>query len=290
VPFDYYAAECAAAKGQPSRQTAFRTLNLCQWVGQEKRAVDMREWEQNEHPIDLESLLEKPCFAGLDLSTTVSLTGFALAFPNEPEPGLYTVLVHHFLPDYDLQDKSYKARVDYPLWADAGWLTLIPGPAIQDEYVIEFIKEQMAKYSIIDCTFDRYGMVKIHHHLTDVGLPMIASGQDIKSMSYVCKEFERLIALHKLVVDDPMIKWQIDNLSWATDVAGNIKPDRLNSGSRIDGVVAMLMALDGAFRRGSRASVSVYDSYGPDSFFDMAEAEWKLAMKLKEEAEAEAGK
>ncbi|WP_294602766.1 hypothetical protein [uncultured Rothia sp.] len=50
------------------------------------------------------------------------------------------------------------------------------------------------------------------------------------------------------------------NIFIRTDPAGNIKPDKEKSTEKIDGVVATIMGLDRAIRRGSGpAAESVYD-------------------------------
>lgn len=43
------------------------------------------------------------------------------------------------------------------------------------------------------------------------------------------------------------------------DPAGNIKPDKEKSTEKIDGAVALIMALDRAIRCGRVSSVSIYD-------------------------------
>jgi phage terminase large subunit-like protein len=53
----------------------------------------------------------------------------------------------------------------------------------------------------------------------------------------------------------------IDNIFIRTDPAGNIKPDKEKSTERIDGAVALIMALDRAMRSGGGGG-SVYDSRG----------------------------
>jgi len=52
----------------------------------------------------------------------------------------------------------------------------------------------------------------------------------------------------------------MDNIYVKTDPAGNIKPDKEKSTERIDGAVALIMALDRAIRNASTASV--YDERG----------------------------
>ena len=53
-----------------------------------------------------------------------------------------------------------------------------------------------------------------------------------------------------------------DNIFIRTDPAGNIKADKEKSAERIDGVIALIMALDRTIRCGNDASASVYDERG----------------------------
>ena len=52
----------------------------------------------------------------------------------------------------------------------------------------------------------------------------------------------------------------MDNIFIRRDPAGNIKPDKEKSTEKIDGAVAMIMALDRAIRCGNDMGDSIYDS------------------------------
>ena len=52
----------------------------------------------------------------------------------------------------------------------------------------------------------------------------------------------------------------VDNLALREDPAGNRKPDKAASQGKIDGVVALLMALDRAIRQ--NVGTSVYETRG----------------------------
>ena len=54
----------------------------------------------------------------------------------------------------------------------------------------------------------------------------------------------------------------MNNIFIRTDSAGNIKADKEKSSEKIDGVIAAIMALDGAIRCGLDTSESVYDNRG----------------------------
>ena len=53
-----------------------------------------------------------------------------------------------------------------------------------------------------------------------------------------------------------------DNIFIRTDPAGNIKADKEKSTEKIDGVIALIMALDRAIRCGNDPSACVYDERG----------------------------
>ena len=58
----------------------------------------------------------------------------------------------------------------------------------------------------------------------------------------------------------PVLLWMMDNIYIRTDPAGNVKADKEKSTEKIDGAVAMIMALDRAIRCGCVSEESVYDS------------------------------
>lgn len=60
----------------------------------------------------------------------------------------------------------------------------------------------------------------------------------------------------------PVMRWMADNIFIRTDPAGNIKADKEKSTEKIDGVIALIMALDRAVRCGNDVSESVYEERG----------------------------
>ena len=59
---------------------------------------------------------------------------------------------------------------------------------------------------------------------------------------------------------NPVLRWMMDNIYVKTDPAGNIKPDKQKSTERIDGAVALIMALDRSIRH--KEQTSVYEERG----------------------------
>ena len=59
----------------------------------------------------------------------------------------------------------------------------------------------------------------------------------------------------------PVMRWMADNIFIRTDTTGNIKADKEKSTEKIDGVIALIMALDRAIRCGNDTSESVYENH-----------------------------
>jgi phage terminase large subunit-like protein len=64
---------------------------------------------------------------------------------------------------------------------------------------------------------------------------------------------------------NPVLRWMADNSVARTDPAGNIKLDKQKSTEKIDGMIALIMALDRAIRHEAEPD-SVYDTRGLIAF------------------------
>ena len=73
---------------------------------------------------------------------------------------------------------------------------------------------------------------------------------------------ESLFFGRRIVMIPPVQLGVEKNLFIRTDPAGNIKADKEKSTEKIDGVIALIMALDRAIRCGNDTSASVYDERG----------------------------
>ena len=58
-----------------------------------------------------------------------------------------------------------------------------------------------------------------------------------------------------LAVKNPVLRWNMDNAFVRTDPAGNIKLDKEKSTEKVDGAVALVMALDRAMKNLNGGSI-----------------------------------
>ena len=151
----------------------------------------------------------------------------------------------------------------YDVWKVSGKLQTTEGNVIHYGFIEKFIEELGKKYNIKGICFDRWGAVQMSQNLEGLGFEVIAFGQGYKDMSPATKELMKLVLEKKIVHGGhPVLRWMMDNIFVRTDPAGNIKPDKEKSTEKIDGAVALIMALDRAIRMGNDEGGSVYDNRG----------------------------
>ena len=263
IPLEAMARACASAQQNPAEENSFRQLRLNQWVKQSVRWMPMDKWDACTHDIEPSDLLGRRCYGGLDLSSTTDITAFVLVFPPEDDEDKYIVIPYFWLPEENIPLRVKRDHVIYDVWAQQGYLQTTEGNVVHYGYIESFIEELGTKYDIREIAYDRWGAVQMTQNLEGMGFTVVPFGQGFKDMSPPSKELMRLTLDKKLAhTGHPVLHWMMDNIFIRTDPAGNIKPDKEKSTEKIDGAVAMIMALDRATRNGGVPSGSVYDHRG----------------------------
>ena len=263
IGMDKVEAACESAKQNPGEENSFRQLRLNQWVKQAVRWMPMDKWDACDYPVNEEMLEGRVCYGGLDLSSTTDLTSFCLVFPPEDEDDPYCILPYFWVPEDTLELRVKRDHVPYDLWHRQGYLETTEGNVVHYGYIEKFIERLGERFNIREIAFDRWGAVQMVQNLEGMGFTVVPMGQGFASMSPPTKELMKLTLEKKLAHGGhPVLRWNMDNIFIRTDPAGNIKADKAKSTEKIDGAIAMIMALDRAIRCGNDVSESVYDSRG----------------------------
>lgn len=214
-------------------------------------------------PVDEDELEGRVCYGDLDLSSTTDLTAFALAFPPADEDDKYIVLPYFWVPEETLDLRVKRDHVPYDVWEKKGFLETTEGNVVHYGYIEKFIERLGEWFYIREIAYDRWGAAQMSQDLEGMGFTVVPFGQGFASMSPPTKELMRLV-LEKRIAHGghPVLRWNMDNIFIKTDPAGNIKADKAKSTEKLDGAIAMIMALDRAVRCGNETSESVYDSRG----------------------------
>lgn len=258
-------AECETAKKTPAYQNTFKRLHLNIWTRQMELWMPKEVWDACGAAFPQKPLDGQICFGGLDLATVQDLAAFAKVWPVlDEETGLFHFFAQarFWLPRENVRKKEELDGVPYQLWAEQGFITLTEGDYIDYDVIRRTIVEDGERYDIKEIAVDRWNAAQIITQLTGEGFTMVPFGQGFASMMGPTKQLMDTAlkgTLHHGA--NPVLDWMASNVTVKTDPAGNWKPDKAASRKRIDGMVALIMAL-------GRASVqldsgaSVYDSRG----------------------------
>ena len=252
--------EAQRAQRMATFEPAFRNLYCNQRVDAEPKAIAPEEWAACGSAVDLESLKGRPCYGGLDLSSTRDLTALVLYFPDDGG----TVLPWFWCPKANIAEREETDHVPYRTWAKQGHIEATPGKAIDKRAIAHRLAAIAADFDVRGVAFDRFGFKDLQVILDGQGvsLPLVEWGQGFVSMGPAVDAFE--VALLSGEIQHgmhPVLRWNAGNLVFDTDPAGNRKPAKNRSIDRIDGIAALIMAIGLAARRPEPAREPEYQMF-----------------------------
>jgi phage terminase large subunit-like protein len=155
-----------------------------------------------------------------------------------------------WLPGDGIEEKSRSDRVPYDIWAKQGHLLTTPGRSIEYEFVADALRSIFDTCDVKAMAFDRYNMKFLRPWLEKVGFSeeelerFVEFGQGFVSMSPAIRELESKLLQKKLKHGNhPVLTMCAANAVTVNDPAGNRKFTKQKATGRIDGMVALAMAV-----------------------------------------------
>jgi phage terminase large subunit-like protein len=239
----------------PAEEPKVRNLFLNQRVAQTAPLISRAEWLACAGDATIQDGEE--VYLALDLSSVGDLTALVMVSVTEP------VRVQPFLwkPREALLEHSHRdfgaGNMRYQEWVEAGWLRLSPGKSIDPTVVATFIAELGRRYRIRGLAYDRWRIADILREFDRIGLRayedndkggdglrLVPWGQGYRDMGPAIDALELTIFEHRLVhPNNPTLNWNVSNAVSTMDPAGNRKLDKDKARFRIDGAVALTMAM-----------------------------------------------
>jgi phage terminase large subunit-like protein len=235
--------QAASAQRMPAREAAYRNLVLNQRVNVSHPFITRAVWDSCAGAIE-ERAFEGGAWIGLDLSEKADLT--ACVIVGQGSSGAWHVRSEFFAPEKGVHERAHRDRVPYDVWARQGHLTLTPGASVDYGYVAQYLVDLCDRYPIKGIAFDRWHIKLLQAELSRLGatLPLIEHGQGFRDMTPALDVLE-----HELLDENirhgghPVLTMCVANAVVTRDAAGNRKLDKSKATGRIDGAVALAMAL-----------------------------------------------
>lgn len=280
IDVSYLREQVHQARGMPSLESTVRRLNFCEWVdaddpwitgdlwrrcevgapplvdddeadGAENRWASALEKARTERETLLANMAGKKVHGGLDLSGTRDLT--ALAGACRQDDGSVDAFVEFWTPDETMADRARHDRVPYPAWVDAGFMHAAKGRAIDYGEIVARLGELAATMDFAGIAFDPYRIKYFERDLDGAGLDvrLVPHGQGFyrstESGLWMCRSIELLEALifdGKLrVAFNPCLRWNVASAVTESDPKNNRVFNKRKATGRIDGLVALVMAV-----------------------------------------------
>lgn len=194
----YLRDQVREARGMPSKEALVRRVNFCQWTDAINPWISADIWREcKDSDFDDDLLIGRRCWGGLDLSSTQDLTALALMFEPTPEDPFWRLKVNFWLPGDGLENKVKTDRVPYNKWRDDGWLSALPGRAINKLAVLRRVVQIISRYNLVTIGFDRWRIEDLKQLAEEesLELPLIPFGQGYKDMAPAVDVFESLLLL-----------------------------------------------------------------------------------------------
>jgi phage terminase large subunit-like protein len=258
----FMASAATKAKDSPAELASFQRLHLGIRTKQQFKFLELGPWDVNASIVDPIRLKGRECFGGLDLGSTSDLTALCWVFP---DGGAFDVMLRCWAPEDSVEKLDERTARAASTWVKQGWLTTTPGNVTDYDFIEAQIGRDRDLFLVKEIAYDRWNAQQLVNNLISDGAPMATMGQGFASMSAPTKDLQRLILTgteQKPIVrhgGNPLLRWMVDNFAVAMDPAGNVKPDKANAGDKIDGVVALIMALSRALAAQDVTPTSAYD-------------------------------
>jgi phage terminase large subunit-like protein len=254
VNAEYLEMQLASAISTPRKQSAFQTKHCNVWVGARDAFFNVQKWtELGDTSLKIEQFKGARAWVGLDLASKTDVACIAVYV--QPEQGKPVAFVRHYLPDETVMNND-----NYMSWAVDNWIIQTPGAIIDQDRIkddlLGYAKEDGTKVDGIlglldvqEIAVDPHMAVKITTELMDAGAPIAEMSQSMVNLSEPMKQLEADIISGGIRHNGcPVMRWMISNVTTRENYKGQVYPRKERDENKIDGVVALIMAIGRAIR------------------------------------------
>jgi phage terminase large subunit-like protein len=231
------------ATRMPSFEPTFRNLVLNQRVELVSPFISKGVWILNSSEVNNEAFYESPVYVGLDLSGKTDLTSMVCVALHE---GKFHVKPFFWTPAKGLKDRAKRDRAPYDIWVDQGFMRAIEGASVNYESLAADISDALEGMNVASVGFDRwrFDILKAEFDKINLDLPLQPFGQGFKDMAPAIDALESSLLNEKICHGGhPVLTMCMANARVEKDAAGNRKLNKFKATGRIDGAVALAMAM-----------------------------------------------
>jgi phage terminase large subunit-like protein len=245
---------CAKALKMPSAQNNFLTKRLSVWVNADTAFFNMAALAKCADPnLRAEAFFGERCWIGIDLASRRDIAPMIQLFRRE---GHVYVFGRYYLPESEIEESE---NSQYSGWVKQGLITVTPGNIIDYGYIEDDLRQISKEFQIVEVAYDPFQATQFATRMLAEGFPMVEMRAVVKTFSEPMKHLDGLIVDGKFHFDgDPILTWMFSNVVAHYDNKDNVYPKKERPENKIDGAIALIMALGRAMVGGDEDD-SVYN-------------------------------
>lgn len=240
VNAEYFEIRLADAVANSRKQAVFRTKHLNQWVGARDVYYNVQRWQECEdEALQLEQFRGATAYLGMDLASKVDIAAVEVVIPQGD--GQYVRFGKYYLPEARILEPE---NTHYQGWQVDGWITQTDGEMIDFRAIKADILALCELLDVQELAYDPHQATMLVTELMDEGVPVVEMRPTVLNFSEPMKYLDGLIRARQIRHNgDPVFTWMLSNVVAREDAKENVYPRKERAESKIDGVVAHLMAL-----------------------------------------------
>lgn len=262
ISLEYLERECKRAQATPTYENTFKRLHLNMKTSSNVAWMAMVSWDACDGEVNEDQLRGRRCFGGLDLASKKDIAACVWVFPPTDDDTFWRVLPRFWVPGENAEIRERQDRVPYVTWGRQGFIELTDGPRIDYVKIRQQVTADIKRFDVVDIGADPWNLEHLRQEIDPDGERIIEFGQNLKNLSAPFKQLEVLVAEGRIAhAGHPVLRWMVSNCQAYEDGLGNIRPDKTKSTERIDGVVALTMAIGRSMVTGEKKA-SVWERHG----------------------------
>ncbi len=245
----------------------FKTKHLNVWVSAKTAYFNLERWNACEdRSLSLDQFEGHECILAFDLARKLDMNSMARIFWRDIDGRrhYYCVSPQFWVPEDTVNNTDNRRLAErYQKWQNLGELTGTDGAEVDYREILEEAKEAQRYSNVLETPLDPTGATALAHQLADEGMSPITITQNYQNMSAPMKELEAAIQSGRFHHDgNSLMTWCIGNVI-GKNLPGNddmVRPVKESADQKIDGAVALIMAIGRAMVPDREDGRSIYET------------------------------
>ena len=232
------------ARKMPAKRTSFLTKHLNAWQTAGSAWMNLEQWDACADPsLKLEDFHGEECILGNDHASKRDLSAQAIVFQRviDDKPHWYAFM-RYYLPETAVRDSFQQ----YDGWTRRGLIRQTPGSMLDVDRIEHDTMALADDLDVLEIAVDpghnstQYGV-----HMEQQGFEVIDVRPNRLNFSEPMKWLEAYVMEGRFHFNgDPVLTWNISNVTCKIDHMDNYFPAKERDANKIDGAIALLMAVN----------------------------------------------